>query len=157
MDRMHGNSASPVRFVMTYPQLLLENQVCHSLYSATNALVRAYRPLLEPLGLTYPQYLVMLSLWERDRVSIKRLGQHTRLDSGTLTPLLRRLEDKHLLTRSHAAGDERSKIVALTREGRALQKAAEQVPFQLAFRSGMSIEDSRQLKELCERLYHSLS
>jgi MarR family transcriptional regulator, organic hydroperoxide resistance regulator len=142
---------------MTTPQLLLENQVCHSLYSATNALVRAYRPLLEPLGLTYPQYLVMLSLWERDGVSISSVGRHTRLDSGTLTPLLRRLEQKGLLTRARAIGDERQKVIRLTAAGGKLQKAAVGVPMQLAFRTGMSPADAQLLKALCERLHTALT
>jgi MarR family transcriptional regulator, organic hydroperoxide resistance regulator len=142
--------------LMKNPHQLLDNQVCHSLYSATNALIRAYRPLLEPLGLTYPQYLVMLSLWERDGVSISALGQHTRLDGGTLTPLLRRLEQKGLLTRKQAAGDERQKVISLTPRGRKLQKAAASVPVELASRGGMSLADAQQLKALCEHLFETL-
>ena len=79
---------------MVSQKLKLENQICHSLYSATNALVRAYRPLLEKIELTYPQYLVMLALWQEDRVMIKNLVERTRFDAGTLTPILKRLQ-KH--------------------------------------------------------------
>src|SRR5512138_1029058 len=109
---------------MTPAQLMLDNQVCHSLYSAANAVVRAYRPLLEPLGLTYPQYLVMLCLWEQDGVSIVHLSRRTRLDSGTLTPLLKRLEAKGLLVRAQAPDDERQKVIGLTPAGRKLRRAA---------------------------------
>jgi DNA-binding MarR family transcriptional regulator len=142
---------------MTPEQLKLDNQICHSLYSATNALVRAYRPLLEPLGLTYPQYLVMLSLWEQDGVSVKALSTHTRLDKATLTSLLKRLESKGLLVRRQDALDERQKHIGLTAAGRRLRRRTERVPAQLAGSIGMSMEDAVALKGLCESLHGHLS
>lgn len=142
---------------MTPEHLKLDNQICHSLYSAANALVRAYRPLLEPLGLTYPQYLVMLSLWERDGISVKTLSEHTRLDKATLTSLLKRLEGKGLLTRALDADDERQKHIALTPAGRRLRRRAERVPEALAGSVGMKPEDAVALKGLCELLHRQLT
>jgi DNA-binding MarR family transcriptional regulator len=102
------------------PKLSLENQICHSLYSATNAMVRAYRPLLDELDLTYPQYLVMLALWEEDGVMIKNLVERTRIDPGTLTPLLKRMQLKSLINMTKSDEDSRQKVVVLTKEGQAL-------------------------------------
>ncbi|MGQ9427578.1 MarR family winged helix-turn-helix transcriptional regulator [Gilvimarinus sp. F26214L] len=136
--------------------LNLDLQVCHALYSSTNALVRAYRPLLEPLGLTYPQYLVMMSLWERDGVSIRHLSRHTRLDAGTLTPILKRLEAKGLLRREHSKEDERQKQIVLSKEGKELKARAEQVPETMACRYLKDLDKARKLRELCEELYQTL-
>ena len=99
------------------PQLLFENQICFPLYSAANAVVRAYRPLLESLDLTYLQYMVMLVLWQERELSVGDLGQRLRLDSGTLTPLLKRLEGKGYVTRSRSEKDERVRVIAITRQG----------------------------------------
>jgi DNA-binding MarR family transcriptional regulator len=137
--------------------LRLEDQICHSLYSATNALVRAYRPLLEPLGLTYPQYLVMLSLWEHDGVGVGALRNHTRLDGGTLTPLLKRLEEKGLVRREHSKEDERRRVITLTDAGRRLRRRAERVPAKLASGIDMAPEDAARLKALCEALHSHLT
>ena len=136
--------------------LLLQNQLCHSLYSASNALVRAYRPLLEPLGLTYPQYLVMLALWEADQVAIKQLVSQTRLDSGTLTPILKRLEQKGLVVRRRSASDERQWLIELTAEGRALRQQAEGIPRRLWCMSQMTLEQARALKAAAEELYRQI-
>ena len=136
--------------------LLLQNQLCHSLYSASNALVRAYRPLLEPLGLTYPQYLVMLALWEADQVAIKQLVSQTRLDSGTLTPILKRLEQKGLVVRRRSACDERQWLIELTEEGRALRQQAEGIPRRLWCMSQMTLEQARALKAAAEELYRQI-
>ncbi|WP_127554929.1 MarR family winged helix-turn-helix transcriptional regulator [Saccharospirillum alexandrii] len=138
------------------PQLKLTNQICHALYSATNALIRAYRPLLEPLDLTYPQYLVMLSLWEEDSVPIRNLVHHTRLDSGTLTPILKRLEQKGLLIRGRAATDERSKTITLTDAGLALKQQAADVPAALVCQTDMTADQALELKALAETLYQQL-
>lgn len=141
---------------MTASDLYLEKQVCHSLYTAANALIRAYRPLLEPLGLTYPQYVVMMSLWQRDAVSVKHLSEHTRLDSGTLTPLLKRLESKGLLSRNHSSDDERQKVITLTEEGRQLKKRALKVPEQMICRTNIPMEEALHLKQMCEILFRNL-
>lgn len=135
----------------------LDRQICHSLYSATNALVRAYRPLLEQLGLTYPQYLVMMSLWQRDCVSISALAEHTRFDAGTLSPLLRRVQDKGLIDIQTAEDDERRKVVTLTRKGRSLKKSAANIPGQIACTANMPTADALRLKALCEALVKNLT
>jgi DNA-binding MarR family transcriptional regulator len=135
------------------PQLKLKNQICHSLYSATNALIRAYRPLLEQLGLTYPQYLVMLALWDQDKVIIKDLVQRTRFDAGTLTPILKRLEIKQLVRTIKADEDSRQKLVLLTDIGRELADRAKQTPDNISCQIKMAPEDARQLKALAEELY----
>lgn len=118
--------------------LQLEEQLCFALYSASRALTRAYQPLLQPLGLTYPQYLVMLVLWEGKALSVSELGERLALDSGTLTPLLKRLETSGLLERRRAAEDERVLRVSLTRRGAALRERAEQIPLESARRAGFS-------------------
>ena len=138
------------------PHLHAGNQICLSLYSATNALTRAYRPLLEPLGLTYPQYLVMLVLWENDDLSVTEICERTRLDTGTVTPLLKRLESKGLLCRERAADDERRRVISLTRKGAALQKAADQVPIKMSCIGVLTPKQAMQLKELAETLFRNL-
>ena len=138
------------------PKLKLENQRCHSLYSATNALVRAYRPLLEKLDLTYPQYLVMLALWEQDEVMIKNLVERTRFDAGTLTPLLKRLGDKSLLTQKKSEQDSRQRVVELTNAGHNLLSEASSIPDKLMCRIDMSREEASLLKSLSEKLFAQL-
>ena len=139
-----------------YPQLKLTNQICHSLYSATNALVRAYRPLLDPLDLTYPQYLVMLALWEEDDVPIKRLVDTTRFDSGTLTPILKRLEQKRLIQLVKADGDKRQRLIRVTETGWQRREQAANVPEELICRTEMTAEQALELKALSELLYRQL-
>jgi len=137
---------------VTTSLLDLDKQICHALYSASNAMVRAYRPMLEPLGLTYPQYVTMMSLWQHNNVSIKQLSLHTRLDSGTLTPLLKRLEVKGLLLRKHSLEDERQKVISLTKSGQQLKKQASKVPEQLLVKTSMQEKEALKLKQLCEQL-----
>ncbi|WP_310542847.1 MarR family transcriptional regulator [Phenylobacterium sp.] len=113
-------------------QLRLDNQLCFALYAATGLVTRAYRPLLEPLGLTYPQYLAMMALWEKAPRTVSDLGEALGLDSGTLTPLLKRMEAAGLVKRTRDAADERRVQITLTDAGRALQEKAAGVPFALA-------------------------
>ncbi len=101
--------------------LRLDQQLCFAVYAAHHAFTAAYKPLLEPLGLTYPQYLVLLVLWERDGPTVKEIGQRLQLDSGTLTPLLKRMEAGGLLSRQRAPEDERQVRIALTERGRGLK------------------------------------
>ena len=108
--------------------LRLEHQLCFAVYSAAHAFTRFYRPLLAQLGVTYPQYLVLLVLWEADGLSVGDIGERLLLDSGTLTPLLKRLEKLQLLTRRRATDDERRMVVSLTDKGRALQQVAGAFP-----------------------------
>ena len=112
----------------TGDQLLLDNQMCFALYSASLTMTKVYKPLLQQFGLTYPQYLVMLVLWEQDARSVSELGGRLFLDSGTLTPLLKRLEALSFVTRTRDAADERRVIVALTPAGKRLQKQALAIP-----------------------------
>ena len=108
--------------------LALDAQICFPVYAATNLITRTYRPLLEPLGLTYPQYLVMLVLWESAPLTVKALGARLLLDSGTLSPLLKRLEERRLVTKRTDPEDARRVVVSLTAGGRALKAAAARVP-----------------------------
>lgn len=108
--------------------LQLDHQLCFALYSASLAMTKLYKPLLEPLGLTYPQYLAMLALWEQDGPMVSTLGERLRLDSGTLTPLLKRLEAAGLVQRARAAADERRVHVHLTPAGHALKAQALDIP-----------------------------
>ena len=119
--------------------LLLDHQLCFALYSASLAMTKFYKPLLDPLGLTYPQYLVMLVLWERDAIGVGQLGERLRLDSGTLTPLLKRLEAAALVERRRSDADERRVSIALTPAGHALKARALAVPEQIACSSGCSL------------------
>jgi len=114
------------------PALALDAQLCFALYSASLAMTKRYRPLLDALGLTYPQYLVMLALWEHDGSSVSALGERLFLDSGTLTPLLKRLQTAGLLTRERASDDERRVVVTLTPAGRKLRRRALGIPAALA-------------------------
>ena len=127
--------------------LLLANQLCFAVYSTAHALNRVYKPLLEPLGLTYPQYLAMLVLWEREGMSVSEIGQRLHLDSGTLTPLLKRLEAAGLVRRARDAGDERQVRIALTPKGRALHEKAKTVPHAIACAAGEPAEALHRLKD----------
>ena len=110
------------------PLLWLDNQVCFALYSTSLAMTKLYKPLLDAIGLTYPQYLVMLVLWEQDGPTVSELGERLFLDSGTLTPLLKRLETSGLVERQRDPQDERRVRIRLTPQGRALRERAESVP-----------------------------
>ena len=132
--------------------LLLENQICFPLYSAANALIRAYKPFLDQLDLTYSQYLVMLVLWQHSAVTVKELGQQLGLDSGTLTPLLKRLESKGLVLRKRSTKDERARIISLTRQGKSLEQQAANIPRDLFCKTGLSPAQAKQLKALCQQL-----
>lgn len=137
-------------------QLLLDNQLCFALYSASNAIVRAYKPFLEPLDLTYPQYLVMLVLWQQDGLTVSQLGEHLYLDSGTLTPLLKRMESKQLLERLHCQEDERRRIIVLTETGKALHEQALRVPEQMKGLLAMNDQQLQLLKTHCEWVQQQL-
>jgi MarR family transcriptional regulator, organic hydroperoxide resistance regulator len=122
--------------------LRLDDQLCFALYAASRALTRAYAPLLEPLGITYPQYLVLLVLWEEDGASVKRLGERLELDSGTLTPLLKRLEKQRLVRRRRSEEDERVVHIHLTAAGRDLKAKAKGIPISLACAMGFDPADA---------------
>jgi DNA-binding MarR family transcriptional regulator len=125
--------------------LALDRQVCFALSIAARNVVAVYRPLLEPLGLTHPQYLVMLALWERSPLSVKELGGLLQHDSATLSPLLKRLASVGLITRTRSAEDERQVHIDLTEAGRALRQQAEQIPPAIVARLGMDISELESL------------
>ena len=125
----------------------LDNQICFAVYSAAHAFNRVYKPLLERLGLTYPQYLVMLVLWERDDVPLKDIGEKLFLDSGTLTPLLKRLEAAHLVKRTRSSEDERQVLIALTSQGHALKEKARAVPQSILAASDCSVSELVAMKD----------
>lgn len=114
-----------------YDQLKLDNQVCFRLYTASRLLTQAYRPLLEPLGLTYTQYLVMLVLWEQDHQTVNDISHRLMLDTNTLTPLLQRMERDGLVVRARGLVDGRQTLVSLTKKGLHLEKQAKDIPGQL--------------------------
>ena len=140
--------------------LLLDRQLCFALYSASLATTRLYKPLLEPLGLTYPQYLVLMVLWQRDGQAVGELGERLFLDSGTLTPLLKRMEAAGWLHRQRAAADERRVVVSLSAEGRALRRRALAIPQRLAAASGCSSDElaalTAQLQQLRDQILGSV-
>ena len=126
--------------------LRLDNQICFAVYSTAHAFNRVYKPLLDRLGLTYPQYLVMLALWERDGVPVKNIGERLFLDSGTLTPLLKRLEAAGLIKRTRSTEDERQVLIALTSQGQALREKARAVPQAILAASACSVTELSAMK-----------
>jgi DNA-binding MarR family transcriptional regulator len=139
------------------PALLLDNQLCFALYSASLAMTKLYKPLLESLGLTYPQYLVMLVLWEQDALTVSTLGERLSLDSGTLTPLLKRMEQSQLLARQRAKDDERKVIVTLTSQGRKLKDQAASVPACLVEAAGCPVPELISLTQQVQALRNRLT
>lgn len=139
------------------PDLRLGQQLCFALYAASRAAVNLYRPVLEPLGLTYPQYLVLLVLWERGDTSVKDLGGALMLDSGTLSPLVKRMESAGLVRRTRRVEDERSVLVSLTPAGRALRRQAAAVPTTIAAAAGLPEADLADLRDRLVALTQSIS
>lgn len=137
--------------------LTLESQLCFALYSTQLAMNKLYRGLLRELGLTYPQYLVMLVLWQEDRRTVSEIGEQLYLDSATLTPLLKRLEGAELLTRQRSRQDERQVEVALTDRGRALRAKAESIPASVSCASQCTPEEMKHLKTELYRLRSRLN
>lgn len=136
--------------------LRLDLQLCFALYGASNRITRLYRPLLEPLGLTYPQYLVMLGLWERSPRTVGELGEALGLDSGTLTPLLKRMEASGLVTRARDPADERRVRISLTETGEALRAEAQGVPAAIACRLGGDLSEIIALRTAVQALNRRL-
>ncbi|MEU7880898.1 MarR family winged helix-turn-helix transcriptional regulator [Microbispora bryophytorum] len=132
--------------------LALENQVCFALAVASRSVIGLYRPLLEPMGLTHPQYLVMLALWQYAPLSVKDLSRLLQLEPATLSPLLKRLETAGLVERRRASDDERSLAIVLTGEGRALREQAEKVPVAIVDRLGMELTELRSLHQALTRV-----
>ena len=149
-------NASPTRSKPKAPQAL-DSQLCFALYSTGLALNKTYRKLLAPLGLTYPQYLVMLVLWEHDQVTVSEIGERLFLDSATLTPLLKRLEAAGLITRTRAKGDERQVIIELTAQGRAQKDKARGVPMDLFCATECTMDEVTSMKRQLESLRANLA
>lgn len=141
--------------------LRLDNMLCFAVYAAEHAFTRFYKPRLDALGLTYPQYLVFLVLWERDDLTVKALGERLFLDSGTITPLIKRLEARGLVTRTRDEEDERQVRIRLTGEGRVLKAKAQAIPLAVAKGTGLTLEGGadlyRELMALRERLNQALA
>ncbi|MFC8200744.1 MarR family winged helix-turn-helix transcriptional regulator [Streptomyces sp. NPDC060006] len=136
--------------------LRLDQQICFSLNAASRAFGGVYRVVLKDLGLTYPQYLVMLVLWEHGELPVKQVGEHLRLDSGTLSPLLKRLEAAGLVRRERSARDERSVVVGLTDEGAALREQALRVPRRIAAATGFDLAEILELRTRLDKLTGAL-
>ncbi len=135
---------------------LLDEQLCFALYAASLAMTKIYRPLLAQVGLTYPQYVVLLALWECDGLTIGELGQRVALDSGTLTPLLKRMQAQGLVERTRSAADERQVLITLTRQGADLGQHASTIQEQVACATACSSRERESLTEVLHKLRASL-
>lgn len=139
-----------------YDMLKLENQLCFPLYACSKEIVRRYTPYLDPLDLTYTQYIAMMVLWERKSISVKALGELLWLDSGTLTPMLKKLENKGFITRARSVQDERSVIVTITDKGAALKAEAADIPLKLGQCVKLAPDEALQLHTLLYKLLGGL-
>ena len=139
-----------------YEGLKLSNQLCFPLYAASREVIRKYRPYLDPLGLTYTQYIVMMVLWEEEKISVKELGRRLYLDSGTLTPVLKSLEEKGFVDRARSKEDERVLIARLTKEGLALKDRAKDVPAKVGGCEKLAPGEAEQLYSLHYKLLDGL-
>ena len=139
------------------PMLKLDNQLCFSVYALSRLITKAYQPLLEALEVTYPQYLVLLLLWEHEALTVKELGEKLLLDSGTLTPLLKRMEQRGWLSRRRAERDERSVIVTLQPNGRALETRAQQIPLKMTSCLDLSAEEASALRQQLQPIIKRLA
>lgn len=140
-----------------HEQLKLNNQLCFPLYALSKEITRRYTPFLDALDLTYPQYLVMLVLWEHGEQRVNEIGAKLLLDSGTLTPLLKRLENKNLITRKRSAADERSVMIVLTESGRKLEAAAAPIPEQMGGCLKWDADEVAVLRKLTQQILRQMS
>ncbi len=130
----------------------LDNQLCFAVHATAHAFNRAYRPLLEKIGLTYPQYLAMLVLWQENELTVKALGEQLFLDSGTLSPLLKRLEQAGLVTRRRDARDERQVLVTLTEKGKAMQEETGRILSTMLAKTGCTLDEAHELRDKLQAL-----
>lgn len=135
-----------------YEQLRISNQLCFPLYVCSKEIVRRYKPLLDEIGLTYTQYIAMMAFWERKEMNVKALGEALFLDSGTLTPVLKKLEAKGLVTRERAREDERSLRVRITPAGEALAERCKEIPAKMGACVELTAEEAATLKRILEKL-----
>ncbi|WEX87738.1 MarR family transcriptional regulator [Sinorhizobium garamanticum] len=151
-------TTKPAKFEATPEEALaLGQQLCFAVYSAGHAFNRTYKPLLDRFGLTYPQYLVLLALWQQDKMTVKRIGEEMGLDSGTLSPLLKRLEAAGYVSRLRDRDDERQVIVSLTEKGRSLKTEAFGILADISKATGCTLEEVRELREALHRLTQRLT
>jgi DNA-binding MarR family transcriptional regulator len=137
--------------------LALDNQLCFALYVCSKEIIRKYSPLLEPLGLTYTAYITLLCLWEKDNVTVKELGARLFLDSGTLTPLLKKMEVQGLLTRSRGGKDERTVFIKLTDQGRAMKEKCAGIPQQMMCQNILDMDKAAPLLQTLHVIMHNMS
>lgn len=137
--------------------LKLDNQLCFALYACSREITKLYKPYLDKINLTYTQYITLLVLWETDNITVKELGNKLHLDSGTLTPLLKKLENVKLVKRVRDTEDERNVYISLTDEGLLLKEQAKDIPLKLFCSTGLAPEDALSLKEKLKDLLVSLS
>lgn len=145
---------------MAYEQLKLENQLCFPLYAASRLVIQAYQPHLDKLGITYPQYLVLMVLWEKDGINVNEIASQLFLNTNTVTPVLKRMEAQGIVSRQRSEVDERKVIVTLTPKGKGLQVEAASIPEKLSadlVADNLNMEDLQQLKGQLEVLIQSLS
>ena len=140
-----------------YESLKLENQLCFPLYACSKEVIRRYKPYLDKLDLTYTQYIAMMVMWEKKEVTVKELGKYLYLDSGTLTPVLKKLEDKNYVVRNRSKVDERNLIVSITQEGEDLKEQAVRIPESLGACVDMEPQEAQQLYQLLYKLLDGLS
>lgn len=138
-----------------YDVLKIDNQLCFPLYACSKEIVRRYKPFLEEIDLTYTQYITMMVLWEKKEINVKELGKQLFLDSGTLTPVLKRLEQKNLISRQRDSRDERNLIVRLTAEGEQLKEKAVEIPVKMAGCVSLSEQDAAALYQLLHKVLQS--
>lgn len=141
---------------MKSDNLKLEKQLCFALYSTMQAINKCYAPLLKKLKLTYPQYLVMLILWEEDNITVKNIGERLYLDSGTITPLLKRLESAGLISRQRNPKDEREVLISLTKKGSSINEKAKEIPPTMMKSMGLNSEELKSFKDKLIKLRSTL-
>lgn len=141
---------------MNFDALALDNQLCFALYVCSKEIIRKYTPLLEPLGLTYTSYITLLSLWEKDNVTVKELGERLFLDSGTLTPLLKKMEGQGLVTRTRGGKDERTVYIQLTDHGRGMKEKCVNVPQQMMCQNILDMDKAGPLLKTLHQIMHNM-
>ena len=143
--------------IQDFNPLALDNQICFALYVCSKEIIRKYTPLLEPLGLTYTSYITLLSLWEKDNVTVKELGGRLFLDSGTLTPLLKKMEGQGLITRTRGGVDERTVFIQLTKDGKAMKKKCAEIPQQMMCQNIVDMKNAVPLLQTLHQIMHNMS
>ena len=141
----------------TFNSLALDNQICFALYVCSKEIIRKYTPLLEPLGLTYTSYITLLSLWEKDNVTVKELGSRLFLDSGTLTPLLKKMEGQGLITRTRGGKDERTVFIQLTKDGKAMKKKCADIPQQMMCQNILDMKNAAPLLQTLHQIMYNMA